>query len=126
MKEAFLNPEFQLKLVTLLVKDGKFLRDCGTMVDPDDFEPKAQGESRAAWIIAGAALDYWEKYHDPIGRMLTTELKRLSSENRWGDRLKGDLNEYVRAIRKTKPTASDYARDVLVRWRKFQLRTQRH
>ena len=123
MRATFLNPQFQIKLVTLLVKDAKFLRQCSSLLDTDDFEPRADGESRAAWHIAGAALDYWRKYHEPIGTLLNTELIRLKKENNWGKRLLGDLNEYVRIIRRTSPKASDYALEIIRDWRKHQLRT---
>ncbi len=123
MKITFQNPEFQIKLVTLLVKDAKFLRQVSYMLEIDDFEPRTDGESRAAWHIAGAALDYWRKYHENIGQLLTPELTRLGSQNNWGDRLKEDLNAYVRVIRRTKPKAADYALDIIRDWRKHQLRT---
>lgn len=123
MRDTFLNPAFQLKLVTLLVKDSKFLRQCAHMLNVEDFEPKSDSEPRAAWIIAGAALDYWGKYGDNIGAMLPTEIKRLISENRWGERQLDDLKRYVQSIRESRPKASDYARDIIIRWRKHQLRT---
>ncbi|KKL08642.1 hypothetical protein LCGC14_2573790, partial [marine sediment metagenome] len=113
---------FDAELIEL-IKDAKFLRQCSAMLEADDFEPRTDGESRAAWHISGAALDYWRKYREPIDTLLGTELARLITENNWGERLKDDLRQYVRVIRRTNPKAAGYALEIIRGWRKYQLRT---
>jgi archaellum biogenesis ATPase FlaH len=123
VRSTFQDPRFQVKLVTLLVKDTKVVRQCSSMLETEDFEPRQEGESHAAWHIAGTALDYWRKYREPIDTLLGVELARLSEENNWGERLKGDLREYIRLVRRTRPKAADYALEIIRSWRKHQLRT---
>jgi len=60
------DTEFRTQLLRALVRDRKFLKDA-LGIDAEQVFPEPEEE-----LIAAAALDYWEKYQQPIGAMLRT------------------------------------------------------
>ena len=95
----FRDEDFQLKLVAGVCRDRNFLKECGYLLDPDDFKPRKQGDPTENWIVASLALDFWRKYKDPIGGMLRTEILDYCRKMHVGDKQKGRLLNVVDDIR---------------------------
>jgi hypothetical protein len=101
--EAFLD-----QLVCLLVRDAKTLRDCGSLLKPDDFKPlRGMRQGRARWVVAERALEHHRKYHEPVGRMLKVEVLDHAHRIGMSDAQAGELKEYCQHIRVLKPVAPE-------------------
>lgn len=74
MKALFEDLNYQDLLLTLIVKDHAFMRQYAHILKADDFKP-VTGKELERWTLATLALDHYEKYHSPIGTLLTTAVK---------------------------------------------------
>jgi predicted transcriptional regulator len=58
--------DFQVPLLSFIVRDRAFLKSCGGMLTPKDFRPN-RDETQERYIVATQALEFWRKYKEPIG-----------------------------------------------------------
>jgi replicative DNA helicase len=63
-----MNRELRLQILRAVVSDRTFLKKAWRDVNPEHFQLR---EER---LVAQTAVDFWEKYNDPIGPMLATEI----------------------------------------------------
>ena len=71
----FDDVDFQVKILTFLCRERNFLRNCAYLLTPEDFKPKLRGDIPEFWIMATLALEFWAKYRQPIGGMISTEIQ---------------------------------------------------
>lgn len=97
----FHDSDFQDKLIAHIVYDGLFLKQTVALLTPDDFKPLAkQTEGWLRWITANLAMAYWEKYRNPLARMLKVEMLDYIQKNHVGDYQAKQLLSYARWLRK--------------------------
>jgi len=70
----FEDPDFQDELIKFLIYDRNFLRDYGSMLEPDDFLPRNRMESRERYWVAKEAIEFWRLYRDPMGKLLRSQM----------------------------------------------------
>lgn len=117
MKGLFEDRNYQELLLTMVVKDHAFLRQYGHMLKADDFRP-VTGKDLESWTLATLALEHYERYHSPIGKLLTAAVKdhahasNLSKDNRV------KLQDYAAStlVRRVKSAAA--VTDLLVEYKK--------
>src|SRR5215469_15993804 len=69
------DPEFQNKLVALLIQDYQTLKNCAAFLSADDFKPsKGIPDGHARWTTAWRALEYFEKHGAPIGVLIRADV----------------------------------------------------
>lgn len=108
---------FQDKLVTFLVKDRHFLKTCSSLLTSKDFKPRGS-ESRERWIIAELALEYFDKYREPVGSLLRSECKDYARKQNLSERGKRHLLRYADKIHESQTAASDSVRDRVIQYKK--------
>ena len=101
MPSYFQDPHFQNKVVAHVVKDRLFLKDVGSQLEPDDFKPSdnKSPEQWARWITGTLALNYFEKYKQPVGQLLRAEVLEYVQKNHASEKQKVSLLNYVDVIR---------------------------
>lgn len=114
---------FKDKLITLLCRDRNFLKRCAHLLSSKDFKPRS-GESNERWLIAGIALDYYEKYSEPINSMLKVEVLDHVKRTRMSDRQTRDLLYYVKKIRKATMEAVEAIEDKVTQYKAEKLKAQ--
>lgn len=113
----FREQNFQDQLLAFLCRDKNFLKECASLLEVDDFKGgRNKGQER--WIIADAALRYWKKYEQPIGRMLRADLMAHCRNTRLGADQTKKLLDYGRKIRKTKLVAVDAVQERVIEYKK--------
>jgi replicative DNA helicase len=108
-------------MLAMLVRDRKFLRTCQHLVNIDDF--KVEG-NRQQYIIAKLATKHYAQYNEPIGDLLTIELKDYARQHH----VEGEARERLlllgkRVLRKH-IVAGQSITDKVVRFRKDQIKDQ--
>ncbi|MEN6603116.1 MAG: hypothetical protein ABFD86_11940 [Bryobacteraceae bacterium] len=69
----------QDRLVALLLTDATTLKACAPLLDPEDFRPlQSSRNGRARWITAERALEHYEKYHEPLGKLVGCPSDRVT------------------------------------------------
>lgn len=71
----------QNSLLSFLCRDRQFLKQFGTRLSKKDFKG-GTGESNSREVIASIALEYWKKYHEPVGGLLKSEVLDYISSNK--------------------------------------------
>lgn len=97
---AFFSDEaFQDTLTALLCRDLEFLRTCSSFLDAKDFRPlPGQQNGRSRWITAERALDYYQRYGEPVSRLLPSELLSHAKSIGLGDRESKELTSYAQQL----------------------------
>jgi len=116
------DEDFQLHLVAFLCKDRNFLRDTAHLLEPDDFKPKP-GEPSEIWLVASKALEFYEKYRQPISGMLRTEILDHCRKTHASDKAKNRLMLLVDEIKSNhKMVAVDALAEKVIEYKKDRLR----
>ncbi len=125
MANTYFDDEaFQASLVSLLIKDKATLKLCQSLVTAKDFKPKGKSGENAhnRWIVADVALAHFEKYREPLGRLITAELKAHCATLR----LQGDkadtLVAYGRRLYKKKILAPTAITDKVVQFKREKIK----
>jgi hypothetical protein len=119
------DPGFQDQLISLLVHDHKSLARCASVLAADDFKlVKGVRSSRARWLIAERALDFFKKHHEPIAGLLNSEVLDYANELGFGAAQRGELDTYLQAFAKIKPVKADAIIEKVVKFKSYQLKTQ--
>jgi hypothetical protein len=116
------DPGFQDQLISLLAHDFKSLTRCANVLDANDFKPvKGVAGGRARWIVAERALQFYQKHHEPIGPLLTSEVLDYANELGFGAGQRGELNQYLEAFQKIHPKAPDALIEKVVKYKTHRL-----
>jgi hypothetical protein len=116
---------FQEKLVAFLCRDRNFLRECAHLLEADDFKPRKQGEPLENWIIASKALEYWRRYHEPVGGMLRTEMLDYCRKTNAGTHQKERLLEVVENVQRNhRLVAVDALAEKVIDYKKERMKAQ--
>ncbi len=119
----FDDEDYQDNLTILLAHDPKVLHDCAYLLTADDFKPlRGMKHGRARWVVAERALAYYEKYHEPISRMLRADVLDYAHEIGMGDRQIQELKEYVSIVRKTKVPGPDAISEKAIQYKRERLK----
>ncbi len=97
----FEDDDFVASVATLLCKDRNFLRKFSRILTPDDFKPRTQDPNAShRWVIATKALEHFETYKEPIGKLLHVELAAYAKTAKLGERrhlqLKGEATKVLK------------------------------
>jgi len=107
-RKYFDDEAFQDKLTCVLLRDVKALQECASVLRPDDFKPlPGMRNGRARWIVAERALEYYNKYHMPIGSLITADVIEYATGIGMGEQQRQELQKYLAYLAKLKPTAPD-------------------
>lgn len=99
----FNDDDFQTILVSLLCRDLRTLRSCAHLLKSQDFQPlPGQKNGRSRWLIAELALDYFQRYGEPIGNLLKSELLAYTQKLHTPDRHAQDAVTFATQIQKAK------------------------
>jgi replicative DNA helicase len=121
-KAFFTDEAFQDQLVALLCYDTGVLRKIAYLLKPDDFKPvRGMVRGRARWITAERALDYYARHHEPIGRLLRSDLLAYADEVGLSERQVSELVDYERALRKLKRVGADAVASRVVQYKTQKL-----
>lgn len=122
MSNFFREQNFQDQLLAFICRDKNFLKECSSLLDVDDFKG-GRNKGQEKWIIADAALRYWKKYQQPIGRMLRADLMAHCRNTRLGEEQSKKLLAYGHKIRKIKLVAVDAVQERVIEYKKEIVRT---
>jgi hypothetical protein len=124
MAESFFGDEhFQDALTALLCRDTKALRDCASLLDPNDFKPvKGMRWGRPRWIIAERALEHYQKYHEPIGALLGADVLDYANSINLGERAVAELKEYCTRLAAVKLVTPDAVTGKVIRFKRDKLK----
>jgi len=112
------DEEFQDRLTTLLVSDYKTLKDCAGLLTANDFNPvSGMKNGRSRRIIAGRALEYYSKYHKPIGSLLRADTLEYAEQISLGASHVGQLKLYMAYLSKIVPESADALVEKVVRFK---------
>ena len=102
MASYWRDPEFQQQIVAALCRDRNFLKRVSGLLSASDFKSRRNsGEGPEVEIIAGKALDWWQKYREPIGGMLKAEVQEYiyQHKDKIGRKTKDKLIGMVEEVR---------------------------
>lgn len=119
----FKEKDFQEQLLAFVCRDINFLKECGSMLSADDFKPAA-GEPRYRWVIAETALRYWQRFHQPIRKMLRSDLIEFARTTRMGDKESTALLNCARALYQISLVAVDALTERVSNYKQEVMRTQ--
>ncbi len=122
MASYFQDPSFQDQLLAFLIKDRNFLKRCAEMLEPADFRPR-KSQAMERWVISQLALDYWNKYRQPIKGMLKAEIISYARKANLSTRKEEEIIYYAKKIRKIKCVAAEALEDKVIEFKKEKLKT---
>lgn len=112
------DPEFQNKLVALLIQDYPTLRSCAVFLSADDFKPsKGVPDGHARWTTAWRALEYFEKHGAPIGTLIRADILDYAAQINMGSMQINGLLEYIKNLQSIKVTAPDFLVDKVIQFK---------
>ncbi len=88
----FSEVSFKDKLITLIVKDREFLRQCAPILDKKDFDLNGDSSKvdKIKASIAQLGLDFYEKHNEPIGSLAKAEVISYSKKHKMPDAWRSD------------------------------------
>lgn len=102
------DPDFQDRLVLLLVHDAPTLAACTPLLTPDDFRPtKNMPHAHARWLVAERALEYYGNHNEPIGRLIRADVLEYASALNLGASQVSGLRDYLLMLKGIRPAAPD-------------------
>ena len=107
---------YQDSLLALILNDRAFLRRHSRLISADDFKPSSTSGGRDRWIIATKALEHYQKYREPIGKLIGVELKQHVRLARFGKDRARELATLARTLLSDTPNPKAVA-DRLVEWK---------
>lgn len=116
--EQWNDPGFQDELIKYLVFDPKFLQDAGHLFSMEDFRAeKNEGMERPT--VAKLALEFYQHYHEPVGKLLRSEMLDYLQLSRDNEGVRKRLLEYAEAIQTDgKRTAAD---SIMAKVKKYKI-----
>lgn len=94
-EDSFLNdPHFQDVLLGFLIHDREFCKTASHMLVREDFKGIDKGSGNERMAVAGLAIDFYNRYRQPVGKMLKVELIEYARKTGWKEANKTRLLEY--------------------------------
>lgn len=94
-EDSFLNdPHFQDVLLGFLIHDREFCKTASHMLTREDFKGLDKGSGNERMAVAGLALDFYNRYRQPVGKMLKVELIEYARKTGWREANRTRLLEY--------------------------------
>lgn len=78
------DAHFQDELIGFLVNDREFLKQASHLITVDDFKKTNAHEGLERITVVQLALGFWNKYREPLGKMLKVELLEKARRSNWG------------------------------------------
>lgn len=117
------DPDFQNKLVALLVQDQATLLSCASLLSPDDFKPsKGIPDGRPRWLLAERALEHFEKFHEPLGNQVRADVLEYAHQLNLGASQVTELRDYLKRLTAIKTTAPDALVQKVIRFKSNTLK----
>src|SRR6266704_778966 len=113
----FEDRNFIDRLLVLITKDRKFLTDCADLLSPQDFRPK-RSQVIERWVVASIALDFWNKYREPVGMMLTSEIGSYAKKANLSQVRLKELQGYAEGILKTRAVAAESIQEKVIEYKR--------
>ncbi len=121
----FDDEDFQDSLVALLCRDPKLLQDCSHILTPSDFKPlRGMRWGRPRWVVAEQALSYYQKYHEPPGRLLKAHVLEYIHSIGMADRQVQEIRDYLKFLRVLKPESPAAISDKVIHYKRQRLKAQ--
>jgi len=92
--DLFRNEHFVDELLGFLVNDRQFLKTASHLLTEEDFQKKQKHEGMERAIVAQLALNFWNRYREPLGKMLRVELQEYVRARNWNDATKTRILDY--------------------------------
>jgi len=112
------DEDFQDRLASLLIKDPLVLKNCAHVLSPEDFRPlTGMYNGRERWIVVERALEHYEKYHEPLGNLLRSDVLEYASNIHLAANQVVALKEYIDTLNKVKTASPDAVVEKVVRFK---------
>lgn len=120
----FDDERFTDLLVSLLCKDRVFLAQAGHLLTPQDFKPRGNGQEhgRERWILSQLALEHFEKYREPIGNHLTSEVISYAKTQRMGAKQQEQLSDFAEETLEQKVTAVERLTEKVLQYKRERIK----
>jgi hypothetical protein len=92
------DPHFADSLLQFLVHDREFLQQAGHLVTADDFSKRSQKEGNERQVVARMALDFYNRYREPLGKMLVVECQDFLKKSKLSPDNKQRLTDYAASL----------------------------
>lgn len=110
----FEDEDFQDCLVALLCRDPQVLAKCGGVLQPDDFKPlRGHRHGHSRWVVASAALQYYNSYREPAGKLLAVSVREYAKRIALGARPLAQLQTYLKHLQGIQPPVAAIVDKVL-------------
>lgn len=114
----FDDDDFMDQLVTLIIRDRQFMRKLGHVLDPSDFKPRTGSKFGSdRWVVASKALEHYEQYREPVGKLITGLVKEHAEQARLSPRRAGELADYSRRLRRAKIHSAQAMQDKVLKFK---------
>lgn len=102
-KTVFDDPEFLDHVVGLLTQDAQALHTLSPLLEVDDFKPLRGVEwSQERWVVADRALQYYQRFHQPLGKLLRADILEYAHGLQLTERQVDQLDGYLAVLQKVK------------------------
>lgn len=79
----FDDSNFQDELLQFVVNDLQFLKQASHLLSEDDFKRLSAKEGPERQTVAQLALNFWNRYRQPVGTYLKSELLQYARNRKW-------------------------------------------
>ena len=121
MPNYFENKSFVDQLLAFVCKDRTFLQKCASFLTATDFRPR-RSQNLERWVVASIALEFWEKYHEPVRRLLPSELMDYAKKSNLSQKKLNELIEYANRVLKTRTIAAEAIEEKVISYKKEKLK----
>lgn len=122
MSSYFDDEDFQDCLTALLCRDSRVLQSCAVLLHPDDFKPlRGHKHGYARWMVVEHALSHFQRYHEPIGRLLRASILDYAKGASLSPRQQTQLQEYLQFLKTLKP-AGEAVSEKVVRYKRERMK----
>jgi hypothetical protein len=99
-EETFLSDaHFVDELIKRLIHDRQFLETASHLLSAEDFSKLDAHEGNERKVVAGMALDFWNRYREPLGPMLRAECLQWSQRSGGSAANKARFLEYADTLK---------------------------
>ena len=91
----FSSPHFVDSLLMFLVNDREFLKEAGHLLTAEDFQKRNKHEGNEQQTVARMSLEFWQRYREPLGKMLRVECREMARHAGMSEDNKKRLFEYA-------------------------------
>jgi len=116
------EPVFKDKIISLLLKDRSFLRDCAPILTAKDFAVNGSSSKtdRVKAAVAQLSLEFYERFNEPLGSLAKTEILSYAKKNKLPDSWRTEAVDVTKELLKRKIKAPQYLTEKIVEFKKAQ------